>query len=281
MRLFRLRGVDVVCSPPLLLALPAAYVMGRAGAAAMAFLALSAHEAAHAASAKRAGCRVDSIELQPFGFVARLDCGAASPADAAAVFAAGPAVSLCLSGAAALVSMKLAGLVSPWAVGAYSAMRRFSDYNLLLAAVNLLPALPLDGGRLLSALGALVGAAFIAVFALLLKEGAFNPTFLLMGGFLVFAAIREGRAASLPIRHRRLGPRDAIAVREIAMGKEVTLASAMRMLPVGAYAVVAVLDASHRRIASLDEAELVSAAQALGASATLANAVAYLGGKMV
>ena len=291
MRLFRLRGVDVVCSPLLLAVLPAAYVLGRAGSAAGAFAALSAHEAAHAVSARRAGCRVDSIELQPFGFVARMDCEGASPADSAAVFAAGPVVSLCLAGAAALLCRCFP------AFPASEAMSRFSDINLLLAAVNMLPALPLDGGRLLialagggknrkavrllSALGALVGAAFLLVFAYLSANAAFNPTFLLMGGFLIFAAIREGRAASPAVRHKRLGPRDAIAVRQIAMGSEVTLANAMRMLPVGAYAVVTVLDSSHRRVAALDEAELSEAASALGASATLASAVAYRGGKMV
>lgn len=305
MRLFRIGGTDIVCSPLLLLALPAAYVLGRVGTAASAFCALTAHEAAHAAAAKRAGCRVDSIELQPFGFVARLECGSASAGDAFAVFAAGPVISLCLSGCAALIAAKLGSAQPGFAGRAAELMRRFSDHNLLLAAVNLLPALPLDGGRLiravsempcrahgrtsgkklvvrlLSASGALIGAAFTAAFFILLANGAVNPTLIIMGVFLFIAAISEGRSA-LPIaRHKRLGPRDSIGLRQIAAGQEVSLAAALRMLPRGEYAVITVLDASHNRIGSIDEAQLAAAAEALGAAATLRSAVAYCGRKVL
>lgn len=302
MRLCSFRGVEIRCSPLLLLALPAAYVLGRGRLAVTTFASLSVHEAAHAVAARRAGCRVEAVELQPFGFVARLENLHASPHDAAAVFAAGPVASICLAAAAALLLRLLKAEAAPLLI---NTLESFCDQNLLIAAVNLLPALPLDGGRLIHALllgaqgtnphslikkpvrvlavlGAFTGAFMLAAFAWLLMLGSFNPSLLLMGGFLIPAAVNELKASGLErLRGRRLAADSAITVKQLALGTKVSIASAISMLPIGAYALISVVDSSGCRIATMDEGQLMLAAQRLGGSAPLGSAVAYLHSKVL
>ena len=288
MRLFSIRGAEVRISPALLAAIPAAAALGGVRMLLTALLSLSVHEAAHAMAAHRLGYSVGSIEIQPFGFVARLGMQKALPADAAAIYAAGPVASLSMAGLSSL----LEGLIPLYR----EASLGFTEYNLLIAAVNLLPALPLDGGRLLlaalsgkraaarilRALGTLTGAIFIAAFALLLINGAFNPTFLIMGVFLVIAAIKE-KDASFPkkLSPARLLKGRALTVHQIALSEESSLSAAISLLPPGGYAVVSVVDESGGRSAELDEKQLRDAAVILGASAKIREAVALYAGKML
>ncbi len=300
MRLVSCRGVLITCSPLLLLALPAAYVAMGAQQLACAFIALSVHECAHAAAARRAGCRVESMEIQPFGFVARIDCRYASPHDSAAIFAAGPVASLCLAAAAALITSYV-----PLPRATAALLSRFSSQNLVIAFVNLMPALPLDGGRIvrallgfesaytkknkerlasrvLAAMGLTVGALLVAAFAVLAHSGSLNPTLPIMGVFLMIAAVKELSSRDIPaVRHRHFGEKSMLNVKQIAIGRQATVASALRSLPAGAYAVVSVVDSSMRCMGTLDEGELMLAAQSLGASATLGMAVAYCGKRVL
>ena len=82
----------------------------------------------------------------------------------------------------------------------------------------------------------------------------------------------------LPVKN---GLKGAMPVRRIAVGEELTLLSVIKMLPVGAYAVVSVADSAGRIVADLDEAAVISAAKALGAAASMRMAVAYTARKMV
>lgn len=290
MRLFRLGETEIRCSPLLLAAVPLAFVFGREKLLAAAFVSLSVHEAAHAMLAHRLGQSVRSVELQPFGFIARLSCDEAPAADRAAIFAAGPLASLCMAAMSALLED-----AAPFYAEAHLG---FTEYNLLIAAVNLLPALPLDGGRLILAAfsrrgrrtalkalriaGIAAGSAFIALFAWMLTFGALNPTFAVMGVFLIIAALREGPASPLcrttGVRLMREG---ALAVHEIASSAQTPIHKALSMLPPGGYSVVTVVDEKLRRVAEIDEARLLEAAGVLGGSALLSEAVALYRGEML
>jgi Zn-dependent protease len=118
--------------------------------AAVAFLAsLLAHELAHALVARRNGIEVEGITLWLLGGVARLKGGARGPGAEFRVAGVGPLTSLVLGvvfgGCAMLATAAGAGGL-PVAVLAYLA-----GINVLLAVFNLVPAAPLDGGRLLRA----------------------------------------------------------------------------------------------------------------------------------
>ena len=111
---------------------------------------LLAHEVGHALVARRAGLRVRGITLWLLGGVAQLEDEPASPRDELRVAIVGPAVSAALAvgfGLAAAALMVLGGPAVAVTVTAWLAVA-----NLALALFNLLPAAPLDGGRVLRGL---------------------------------------------------------------------------------------------------------------------------------
>jgi Zn-dependent protease len=194
---------------------PAAYWLAGAAGAGLFLGSLLAHEVGHALVARRAGLRVRAITLWLLGGVALLEDEPASPGDELRVAIVGPSVSLALAAgfglAAAALSVAgfpaLAVVVAAWlALG-----------NAALAVFNLLPAAPLDGGRVLRGLlwrhhgdrlrasvaatraGEWVGAGLVA-YGLL---GAFTGWGIgtlwtaLIGWFLMVAARQEREQALL------------------------------------------------------------------------------------
>lgn len=129
---------------------PVALYWGVGVAAAVAFLAsLLAHELAHALVARRYGIRIRSVTLWMLGGVTRLDGDPSTPRADLQIALAGPAASL-LTGA---VFFGLAAAISA-ASGprvATAATMWLALMNGVLAAFNLLPGAPLDGGRVLRA----------------------------------------------------------------------------------------------------------------------------------
>lgn len=103
------------------------------------------HEAAHAAVARAYGMRVRRITLFLFGGVAQIEHEAPRPRAEFAVALAGPLASVVLGAVLAGVARALnpgtEGFVGPWGV--------FASLNIAVAVFNLVPAFPMDGGRLL------------------------------------------------------------------------------------------------------------------------------------
>jgi Lon-like protease len=112
-----------------------------------------AHELAHALTAQRRGIRVGSITLFALGGATELDGHGRTPRDELAVAIVGPWVSIVLAGAFGLVAASTESL-PPGDLGAALGLLSglLGWLNLGLAAFNLLPAAPLDGGRVLHAL---------------------------------------------------------------------------------------------------------------------------------
>lgn len=115
------------------------------------FACVVVHELAHCLVARRRGATVLDILLLPIGGLSELAEMPTAPRDEGAVAAAGPAVSIVL-GLVLLSGAAVAGL-SAWPPslleGSWPA--RLGWLNLLLGAFNLLPAFPMDGGRVLRA----------------------------------------------------------------------------------------------------------------------------------
>jgi len=131
---------------PLALLYPLAAAMLGSGAEASALLiALFLHECAHLAAARFLGVGISSLRLTPFGGAMAMENPyGLSPGRLAAVAAAGPAANaLALLTTAALAHWRL--LDPGFALA-------LIQTNLVLLAFNLLPALPLDGGRIAYAL---------------------------------------------------------------------------------------------------------------------------------
>jgi Zn-dependent protease/CBS domain-containing protein len=114
------------------------------------YVGLLAHELAHALTARRSGVKVSGITLWLFGGVSRLDGEPPNARSEALITAVGPLTSL----AVALLMLLLAlGLSAAGAPALASDLLLWLGWiNLTLAVFNLIPAFPLDGGRLLAAL---------------------------------------------------------------------------------------------------------------------------------
>ncbi len=177
-------------------------------AALLFFVSLLLHELGHALQARREGVEIEGINLWLFGGVAQFKTGFPSAGAEFRIAIAGPLVSLVIGLLCVLVAA-VAGL--PNAVDGVVAWLGFT--NLILLAFNLLPALPLDGGRVLrSALWQLrgdlqwathvaagVGRGFGFLFIglgvlMLIVEGTFSGAWLaFIGWFLLQAATAEAR----------------------------------------------------------------------------------------
>ena len=186
------------------------------------FLSILVHELGHALAAKRYGVPVREVVIGGFYGYAALMRPARTRGQSMVVSAAGPAMNfivfLCLwlvlsqpsLSSLATSSLRLhAGDLQFWIT---EAARRLAFINFLLAAFNLLPAYPLDGGRILrdvldgfvslilstrivSGLGMLIGA-WMAVFGF----GA-GPLLLIIGIYIVllnYDQFRNVRAVSPP-----------------------------------------------------------------------------------
>jgi Zn-dependent protease len=129
---------------------PAAYWLAGAAGAVLFLGSLLAHEIGHALVARRAGLRVRGITLWLLGGVAQLEDEPASPGDELRVAIVGPAVSLALAVGFGLAAVALSVAGGPALAGVVAAWLALA--NAVLAVFNLLPAAPLDGGRVLRGL---------------------------------------------------------------------------------------------------------------------------------
>jgi Zn-dependent protease len=171
------------------------------------FFCVLLHELGHVFAARRYGIRTPQITLLPFGGVAQMERLPEKPLQEIAVALAGPAVNL---GIAALLWL---GMLSTHSLPDPASMEfalpiRLLSLNIWLALFNLLPAFPMDGGRVLRALLALkfdplratrfaarigqtlaLALGFIGIFS--------SPLLVLLAGFVFLGAGAELGAATL------------------------------------------------------------------------------------
>lgn len=290
--------LEIRCSVFVLLLFPLAVVFDRLDTLLIAGGSLLVHELSHSFMAHRLGFSIASIELQPFGCIARLRRSPDLPSDAAAIAAAGPLVSLLLSLAAAGAAFFSGGAEN-------SALSELAFFNLALGLVNLLPVLPLDGGRLalaavssaanskkrrrsalaLSIGGILIGIFIAAVGAFLLAEkpegmALFRAASLLItGSFIVLSAACERKAVAVNEARARLAAESSLRsgrglrVYPVAMHKKSTVREALMAVSGGGYGVVFAVDDEMRSIAMIDEGALMKAAARGGSGERLEDLV--------
>ncbi|MCX7783282.1 MAG: site-2 protease family protein [Meiothermus sp.] len=192
-----------ISAPPELLQGPTPYLLGLLAALGL-FLSVLIHELGHALTARVYGVQTREITLWLLGGVAQLEQIPRARGAEAVIAIAGPIVSVLLSGLFSL----LRGLVPAAAEGQFL-LGYLSFINLSLALFNLLPALPLDGGRILRSLLALyqpylvatrtaVATSKVLAFGLGLLGLLVGNLFMLLIAFFVFmAASAEAEQAML------------------------------------------------------------------------------------
>jgi Zn-dependent protease len=171
---------------------------------------LCAHEVAHAVVARRFGVRVQGITLFLLGGVAEIKGELPSPGAEFAVALVGPATSVAIGSALALVAEGAGAL--GWTTIEVVAFT-LALLNLSVALFNLVPGLPLDGGRILRAAiwrrtgsftrataaaslgGRVVAASLLAIGIVSAVRGELAGVWYVpMGAFIWFLARASGRA---------------------------------------------------------------------------------------
>ncbi|MFM9026419.1 MAG: site-2 protease family protein [Bacteroidota bacterium] len=171
------------------------------------------HELGHVLTAKRFGCRTKDIILLPIGGVARMERIPEKPLQENLVAIAGPAVNLII--ASLLFIMIKPGVeefeqIQLNELSIHNWSLHFLLANIALAVFNLLPAFPMDGGRVLRGLLSLrlerskatVISARIGQAVAIMMFGAgllFNPFLSFIGAFIFIGAQLE---ASSTMHHR-------------------------------------------------------------------------------
>jgi Zn-dependent protease len=188
----------------------AAYALGLASVLLL-FASILAHEFGHALVARRHGIEVEEIDLWLLGGVSRMRGEAHDPEDELRYALAGPAVTLAIAACFGVVAALLPSS-TPEAVSALIEYQAF--VNVAILALNMLPAFPLDGGRVLRSLlwrrsgdmsrstetAASIGRGFgyvmIALGGLWLLSGVTQGLWIaLIGFFIVMAAGQQAMGA--------------------------------------------------------------------------------------
>lgn len=234
------------------------------------------HECAHAFAAAKLGYKLNRIVLMPFGAVIDGDLHDISFKDEAFVAICGP---LCN-----LATALLFGALWWFAPDLYAYTDTAFYSSLAIALVNLLPAYPLDGGRIVycalargfakmhaeqakaeakakricRALTLAFAALFFAAFFLSVAQGSANITLLAFGGFLLLGALgnkeRDAVYGKMDFSSRE-ALKKGVEMRRVAVLDTCPIKDAMRYLARGSYLVLEVYDENERHLFDLPQNE--------------------------
>lgn len=237
------------------------------------------HEFGHALTARRYGVRTRDIILYPIGGVARLERIPEKPLQELWIALAGPAV----NGLIALLLLLLVRvpLAAPLALSSFS--NRLLRINLFLAAFNLIPAFPMDGGRVLRALLALkmeylratsvaakIGQGIAFLFGLVGIFG--NPTLLFIALFVWLGASEEGEFARRRASLSGIPVSDAMLTHYDVLSPQNTLRDAAQLLLAGSQADFPVVE-NGRVLGMLTREALAEGLSKLGEEAPVTQAM--------
>ncbi len=226
------------------------YQQGGAGAAwegvafvGLLFLCVLLHEFGHIFAARRYGVKTPEVTLWPFGGIARLERIPEKPSEELVVALAGPAVNVVI----ALVLLALLGgnvgmehieqIENPQT----SLMAKLAAANIFLVVFNLIPAFPMDGGRVLRALLAMkmghaqatqaaasIGQALAVGLGLLGIFG--NPMLIIIAVFVFLAATGEAGQVQMKQAAQGLLVQDAMITQFETLGPQSSVGDAAEAL---------------------------------------------------
>lgn len=208
---FKLFGTEFRTHILALIAMALAYMLGLGTEIPYILLAVSVHEAAHLAVAKLCGMEIEYVEVMCLGGAIKLkDMYSAGRLRLFFVAIAGPAANILMAFMAAAMAW--------WGIISFYPAWLTVRINIILMIFNLMPALPLDGGRALYAVSSIwlprksamrlcaVAAYLLAILLVCMAVwgwytvGTFNITLVIMAVFITASAMREMEESASPER---------------------------------------------------------------------------------
>jgi Zn-dependent protease/CBS domain-containing protein len=170
------------------------------------------HDMSHAILARRRGVDVKSVVISFFGGATPMDASSPNPGDDLAIAVAGPAVSIAVGGILGIAAVAFNASGGTVAVAVAQVLAVLAVLNLALGLVNVVPAYPLDGGRIVRAIawrrtgnlkdgwraagavGRLVGLAIIAIgLGVMLSGQLTNGAMIALSGWFLLLSARAIR----------------------------------------------------------------------------------------
>jgi stage IV sporulation protein FB len=234
------------------------------------FLSILIHEIAHVLVALKRNYCVREIELLPFGGVARIE-GLAE---------AGLLDAILIAGAGPLVSLSIVLILYFYQMEESYYFRFIAEVNVMLVTLNLLPALPLDGGRILQAiltknmeykksLHSMVNISYVIAFLMIGKaiydymyDYKINISLFIIATFLVSAARAEVRKISFRTVRIMMRKKEALMRRGMMMTrqyivlKKTPVRELIQRLETERYGIILVLDDTAQVCTILTEFQL-------------------------
>lgn len=207
------------------------------------FVCVLLHEFGHALTAKTYGFTTREITLLPIGGIARLERLPDDPVQALWITLAGPAVNVVIA-AALFATLRVTGQWEP--LGRLSLtegpfLERLMLVNVTLAAFNMLPAFPMDGGRVLRALLAMymdpvratriaarLGQGMAVLFAIV--GWLANPFLLIIAAFVWIGATQEAQMVAMRSALRRVAVDRAMITEFRTLTPDDRLATAVKLV---------------------------------------------------
>ena len=216
------------------------------------FFCVLLHEFGHAFAARRCGIRTPDITLFPFGGVARIERMPENPRQEIFIALAGPAVNVIIASLLWVLLAIFARAVQPEQMGLLGSLAvEVMSVNVVLLLFNLIPAFPMDGGRVLRALlatrldharatriAAHIGQALavalglVGVFGIMIgtHEIASNPMLVVAAFFVFMAAANEAGAVQMQSMFRGLTVASAMVTEYKALPRNASLGEAADVL---------------------------------------------------
>lgn len=238
------------------------------------------HEFGHIAAARYFGIRTPDITLLPIGGVARLERNPTKPLDEFVIAIAGPLVNVVI---AALVVLVIGGtlgweqLVAPQDPRV-DFLARLAGVNIFLVLFNMIPAFPMDGGRVLRAIlawhwswaratrfAARIGQGF--AFAMGIAGLFFSPLLILIAIFVYLAAETEVQSSELQAMSEGASVRDVMVTEFATLNPQARVGEAVELLLATGQSEFPVVDEAGRYTGLMTRTGIVQAMKERGANA--------------
>jgi Zn-dependent protease/CBS domain-containing protein len=250
-----------------------------------------AHEFGHILMARRFGIATPEVTLLPIGGVAALERMPEKPREQLAVAVAGPAVNVAIAAVLLLYlgasadSSQVAEGMNRLEDSSFNLVARLASANVFLVLFNLLPAFPMDGGRVLNALLAMrmdkrkamrISArtgqmmAFLFGFAGLVWG---NPMLVFIAIFVYVAAAAEAESSGLEDIASNLFVSDAMETRFAVAPIDATLADAVDILLATPQYEFPIVDGFGKSVGLLTRDGLIAALREAGPMAPVTQAL--------